>query len=214
MDGLNLRQQRFVQEYLIDLNGTRAYKVAYEQDDDDAACAAASRLLADGRVIQAVDAGKAAYAANASTMKARIVRELARIAFSDARLLYRVDGSLKAPHEWDDDTAAVIAGVEVFEEFEGRGKDRQQIGFTKKVKRWDKPKALELLGKHHAMFTDKVAPVNPDGSAYDAGSLEARAIAAELRAALGRIEDRGGETSPGQIGGAEDAPGPDAGPAS
>jgi phage terminase small subunit len=42
----------------------------------------------------------------------------------------------------------------VLEEFDGVGKDRKWIGYTKKVKFWSKEKCLELMGKHKKMFTD------------------------------------------------------------
>ena len=45
------RQKRFADEYLIDLNATRAYKAAYPTVKKDAAAwAAASRLLSDVKV--------------------------------------------------------------------------------------------------------------------------------------------------------------------
>ncbi len=49
---------------------------------------------------------------------------------------------------WDDDTAAAIAQVEVFESFEGTGNKRRFVGHTKKIRAWDKKAALELLLKH------------------------------------------------------------------
>ncbi len=78
----------------------------------------------------------------------RTLEEVARIGFSDIRKLFNDDGSHKLPSEWDDDEAAAIAGVEVLEEFSGRGEDRTLVGFTKKVRLFDKIKALELLSKH------------------------------------------------------------------
>jgi phage terminase small subunit len=40
------KQKRFVEEYLIDLNGTRAYKEAYPHvKNDNTAAAAAARLM-------------------------------------------------------------------------------------------------------------------------------------------------------------------------
>lgn len=45
------KQKRFCDEYLVDLNGTRAYKAAYPSvKSDDVAKAAASRLLANVNV--------------------------------------------------------------------------------------------------------------------------------------------------------------------
>lgn len=85
-----------------------------------------------------------------------VLKELRAIGFSDIRELYREDGSLKPPHEWPEKTAAAVSGLDVDELFEGVGKERQQIGFVKKVKLWEKTKALELLGKNMKMFVERV----------------------------------------------------------
>jgi phage terminase small subunit len=53
-----------------------------------------------------------------------------------------------------EDARRAIAGIEIVEEFEGSGKDREQIGYTKKIKFWDKPKALENLGKHLGIYLE------------------------------------------------------------
>jgi len=56
-DHLPPKQQRFVQEYLIDPNATAAYKRAgYKVTSDAAAQAAASRLLANPKVAEAIRA--------------------------------------------------------------------------------------------------------------------------------------------------------------
>jgi hypothetical protein len=74
---------------------------------------------------------------------------LGSIGFHDIRKLYKEDFStLKSPDEWDEETAAAVGGLEVFEEFAGRGEDRIQIGTTKKVRVFGKVRALDLLAKH------------------------------------------------------------------
>lgn len=51
MNKLNERQQRFCQEYLIDFNATRAYKVAYTNvKNDKVACVNGSRLLGNANI--------------------------------------------------------------------------------------------------------------------------------------------------------------------
>ena len=51
---LTPKQEAFVREYLIDLNATRAYKVAYSRvKNDDVAAAAAARLLRNVKVLYA-----------------------------------------------------------------------------------------------------------------------------------------------------------------
>ena len=85
----------------------------------------------------------------------RVLSELNSTAFVDIRNIFNDDGSIKDISEIDDDTARAINGIEVFEEFEGFGKDREHVGQTKKIKLVDKLKSIEMLGKNLKMFTDK-----------------------------------------------------------
>lgn len=81
-----------------------------------------------------------------------VLREVRRVALFDPRSLYRDDGTAKRPDEWSDDTAAAIAGVEVLEEYSGKGEERELSGYTKKYKVWDKNAALEKAMKHLGLF--------------------------------------------------------------
>lgn len=84
-----------------------------------------------------------------------LLRELRSIATSDLREAFDDAGKLKHPSQWPDSIARAVAGLEVFEEFAGKGDDREYIGDTKKLKLWDKTKSLELIGKTMALFVDK-----------------------------------------------------------
>ena len=85
----------------------------------------------------------------------RVRDELKTIATLDIRKAYDDQGRLKLPSEWPDELAGVVAAIETVEEFEGKGEARESIGFTKKLKLWDKLKALELLGKNLSMFIER-----------------------------------------------------------
>ena len=45
--------------------------------------------------------------------------------------------------------------LEVVELFDGTGKEKTHIGYTKKIRFWDKMKAIELHGKSFGMFIDR-----------------------------------------------------------
>lgn len=83
-----------------------------------------------------------------------IMREFNRIANIDIRELYR-DGALLPVDQWPEAAAKAVAGIETHDLFEGTGRERQHVGEAKKIKLWDKLKALELVGKTMAMFVDK-----------------------------------------------------------
>jgi phage terminase small subunit len=150
---LTKNQRIFVDEYLKDRNGTRAYKAAYPKvKKDTVAWAAASRLLSNVKVQAAVDAGLEEIHKEARIEAADIRRELARIGFSDIRKIFDENGNLKLPKDWDDAAAAAISSVEVVTKPLGDG----EVEYVHKIKTWDKKGSLELLGKELKMFTDKV----------------------------------------------------------
>lgn len=153
---LNARQATFVREYLIDLNATAAYKRAGYSGEGNVAESAAVRLLRNVQVASAIKNAMDSRASKLEITAERVLKEVARIAFFDNRKLFDAGGNLKAPQDWDDDTAAALAGVDVTEEFSGKGESRESIGFTKKVKAWDKNGALTLAMRHLGMLTDKV----------------------------------------------------------
>lgn len=78
----------------------------------------------------------------------RILGELRRLALSDVRKLFNADGSMKPLHEMDDDTAAMVAAIDVQDIVIGD----KQIGQIKKIKLWDKNSALDKAMKHLGLF--------------------------------------------------------------
>ena len=75
-------------------------------------------------------------------------RSLAQAIYFDPRKLYRPDGTLRAVHELDDDTAMALAGVEVAVT---SGKDGPTVA-THKFKWLDKNSAREQGMRHVGMF--------------------------------------------------------------
>src|SRR5690606_31985621 len=80
----------------------------------------------------------------------RVLKEYARLAFFDIRGIYDDNGRLMLPGEMDDDSAAAVSGIDVYEE----KLDGMVIGQTKKVKLHSKTQALEALGKHLGIFSE------------------------------------------------------------
>ena len=150
-------QKRFCDEYLIDLNATRAYKVAYPNcKKDETANAASSRMLRNVKVQEYISKKQQEIEKRTEVTQDMVIKELAKIAFLDIRKLYTENGQLKNIADIDSDTAGAISQLETLEEYEGYGEDREKIGDTQKVKLLDKTKALELLGRHLGIFNDKI----------------------------------------------------------
>lgn len=143
---LTAKQERFIQEYLIDLNATQAAiragysaKTANEQG---------SRLLANVKVHTRMQERMAEISRRTGVNQERIVRELARIAFVNPTELVNMNDATILPNASEDDTAA-IASVKVKEVSGDFESIEREIRFA------DKLKALELLGKRFGMWIDK-----------------------------------------------------------
>lgn len=145
------RRKLFLDAYLS--NGRNATQAAITAGySEKTAGAQGHALLKHPEIISSLETANEKIAAISGLTVERTLQELARLAYQDPRRLYDGQGNLKAVTDLDDDTAATIASVEVTEEFEGRGEDRKSIGFTKKLKLWDKNSALEKAMKHLGLF--------------------------------------------------------------
>lgn len=161
MTKLSPREEAFVQEYLKDLNtAAAAERAGYAKRS---ARQQGHVVLHRPHVQAAIVAARAAIEKRNEITVDRVIREIAAIAFADVRKLYGEDGQLLQPGQMDDETAAAVAGIEVEEIYAGTGADRTVIGHLAKVKRWDKPKALEMLSRHLGIYDDGVK-VNVTGS--------------------------------------------------
>lgn len=108
---LTPKQQRFAEEYLVDLNGAAAYRRAgYRARSDHVASAAAAKLLANAGIAAAITAAQAVRSSRT-----------------------RVDADY------------VVTRLKA--EAETAGKGSNPIA---------RVKALELLGKHLGLFTDRL----------------------------------------------------------
>jgi phage terminase small subunit len=147
---INRRQEAFCKELLKGVTQTQAYCTAYNVKDSLYARNSASRLMANESILNFLEEKRAVLNEKLELKASDVLNELKKIGFSDVRKLYNKDGSLKQVSELDDDTAAAVAGVEELTNNKYNDFDK-----TKKIKMADKTKALDLLGRHLGLFTDK-----------------------------------------------------------
>jgi phage terminase small subunit len=83
-----------------------------------------------------------------------VMAELSKIVHADPRKLFDDSGTLLPIRQWPDDMAGAVASIEVDELFDGKGKGRKFIGYTKKVKFWDKNSGIEKAMKHLGLFAE------------------------------------------------------------
>lgn len=152
--GLTPKQQSFVDEYLVDLNAKQAaVRAGYSRKTAEVQ---GSRLLRNAQVRKAVNEGKKERSERTRTTADEILLELRKIALADIAEAFDDEGRLRPLREIPAEVRKAISGVEVSQEFEGSGRNRYHSGDLMKVKFWEKTKALELLGKHLRLFTDRV----------------------------------------------------------
>lgn len=161
---LTPRQARFCEEYLLDLNATRAYSVAYAKDLNDPkhvrTCeAASSALLSNLKVSQEISRRKQGRAERVEVKSDDILRELLNIANCDLSEAYNDDGTLKLVKAMPPALRRCISSVESYEH---TTRDGQYLGTTQKVKFWDKTRGLELLARHLGLLNDKLRIVDKD----------------------------------------------------
>jgi phage terminase small subunit len=177
------RRARFVKEYLIDKNATRA--AIASGYSEKTARQAGSRLLADVNISAEIVKKREKVNNKLDVSIERVTLELARLAFFDARKFFREDGTALPITELDEDTARAVAGFEVEEEFSGKGEDRQLIGYIKKFKLPDKGQNLERLGRHLQMFPSPPQELKFTNDATDS----TKRLVELLAAAASRVGD-------------------------
>lgn len=141
------KQKIFADEYLIDLNATRAYRVAYPTvKKDETARANGSRMLTNANVARYIAERMEERQKRTEITQDMVLRELAAIAFARATDYVSVrDGivQVKDTDQLSDLQIAAITGIK-----------ETQNGIE--VKLGSKEKTLELLGRHLGMWNDKL----------------------------------------------------------
>ena len=150
-------QDRFVDEWLIDFNGTQAaIRAGYSERS---ARSIAGRLLTKDNIQREISRRQKDLQRRTEVSQDRVVKELARIAFADATDYVQVETRTV---EKNDGTELSYQTVTLTETAELSADQRAAIAGIKQgtngveVKLHDKIKALELLGRHIGMFNDKL----------------------------------------------------------
>ena len=141
---MNAKQERFCDEYMIDLNATQAaIRAGYSPKS---AGTDGGRLLRNAQIRARIDHLLAERGRRTGVNADRVVRELARVAFLDPTQLIDIDRATVHDDASEDDRA-VIASVKV-KTMPGEYGD----GIEREIKFADKLKALDMLSKHLGMY--------------------------------------------------------------
>lgn len=144
MAKLTAKQQRFCDEYLIDLNATQAairagysVKTANEQG---------SQLLAKLSIQEVIGKEMAERSKRTGINQDRVVLELAKLAFVNIADVVDLDEATVKKSATDEDLAC-IQSVKI---------KPSEFGAEREIKLYDKKASLELLGRHLGMFKDNM----------------------------------------------------------
>lgn len=186
-DALNDQQQKFVNEYLVDLNATQAaIRAGYSEKS---AAVIGFENLRKPNIATALQERRIELADSTGITPERVLTELAKLGFSDIRKAIRwgtlgarvnpesedveIENSVELldSAEIDDDTAAAIQEI-------------SQGANGIKLKMYDKKGALVDIGRHLGMFDDKLtlkgdknAPIQHEHTVTDYAALRSMADA-------------------------------------
>ena len=196
---LKPKHRRFVDEYLVDLNATKAaVRAGYSERS---AGAQGHRLINLTEIADAIRKAQRERAERTGIRADRVLEELARIAFANMSDYMRTTDEGDAFVDLSKLTreqASAISEVIVEDFRDGRGANARDVRRVK-FKLIDKRQALSDLGKHLGLFTDR------RGTPGEAGILddsEATPASERLRALIEAIETGAEETSVKQTSGA------------
>lgn len=146
---LKPKQELFCQEFLKDMSGLGAAKRAGYGKTDRSSSVYASTALRNVNIQRRIKELNEQRQKLTGVTPEFVLQELMKLATVDLADCYDEEGNLLNIKHIPKATRAAMNGIDVHEDREGNGS-------TKKVKLYDKTKALEMIGRHLKLFTDKV----------------------------------------------------------
>jgi phage terminase small subunit len=140
------KQQRFVDEYLIDLNATQAaIRAGYSERT---ARQAGAENLSKPDIATAIEAHTQDRSERTQIDADMVLQRLAEIDAMDVADILDDDGRALPIKQWPGIWRRYITTIDVSEITEGAGGEREVVGLLKKLRWPDKVKNLELIGRH------------------------------------------------------------------
>ncbi|WP_186157053.1 terminase small subunit [Burkholderia gladioli] len=171
---LTPKQQRFVEEYLLDLNGSAAARRAGYSERT--ANEQATRLLANVHVQAAVAVQIKSRTERNQVDADYVLQRMVEIDKMDVLDIMTDEMALKPVSEWPRVWRQYLSGFDLAEMFEGSGDARAAVGILKKIKWPDKVKNLELLGRHFGMFKETIEHTGKNGGPIQYQSVTRRIV--------------------------------------
>ncbi len=147
----------FAENYVIDFNGTRAYRVAYPKvNSDETAAVNASKLLRNTKVLDYIEEIQEDLTKLAGESALKVIKEYQKIAYSSLHN-YKTDWfTLKEWENVSDDDKTAVAEVMTQTRITKQGDTIQTVKF----KLHDKQKALDAISRMLGFYAPKKEDVN------------------------------------------------------
>lgn len=156
---LTPRQERFCEEYVVDLNGTQAaIRAGYAESG---AGVEAARLLKNANVIDHINELKTGVRRIREIRADRILNTLETIAYGDVAAFFDEEGHLLPRSEWPEGAHLLVAGIEFKTVQLGEG----AVEHIAKIKLVDRLKALNMLAQHKALLVSRIEVTMKDDMA-------------------------------------------------
>lgn len=140
------QHQRFADKYFETLNAAESAR--YAGFAEDTAKQEGWRLLERDDINEYLSKLRLELSEKTGISQQKVLNEIAKIAFSDIRNYYKGDDQLKAITDLDDNEAAALSSVKMYEEYS----QGEPIGINKEIKMYDKLAGLEKLARHLGMY--------------------------------------------------------------
>ena len=147
MSNLTAKQQRFVEEYLLDLNATQAaIRAGYSKKT---ASEMGYENLSKPHIADAIALGRDERSQRTQIDADWLLTRLAAEAEADIADLYDPSGALKPVHLWPEIwRKGLVGGLDVQQQWAYEYGEQIPGGVINKIKLSDRVKRLELIGKH------------------------------------------------------------------
>ncbi len=149
---LTIKQDNFCVHYVETGNATEAYKrtYSYKKQKSTTINRNAKKLMDNSKIIARIAELRKPIFDKLEVSAGKTLKRLMQGQEFDMRKLYNKNGTIKKPHELDDDTAKAIVGARY---------DRD--GNLLEYKIIDVKGCSELVGKHLKLFTDVIEIIVP-----------------------------------------------------
>lgn len=156
---LTPKQEKFCAFYVETSSPILAYSRAYNADGSKQTTKAkAAHVLLKKPEIAARIAVLRERLSEFLVSEDSILREFARVGFSDIRRMFDANGNLKNIHDLDDETAASVASVKLKMINASGG----EIEYVKEIRLWPKHPALDSLAKSYGIYEKDNKQKKPD----------------------------------------------------